>query len=96
MRQIPQCQKLCYLFNSDLWDGLTGRVEQMISTNSSASKINWATKIDNHSMRLRMIKSVGNILYLRGDGVFNKSTEQCDVLFEDPEIYAHEIKTNRF
>lgn len=40
-----------------------------------------------------MIKSVGNLVYLRGDGVFDDSTLQCNELFEDSDIYAKECGT---
>jgi hypothetical protein len=74
MRQIPQCPSSDIKFNSDLWEGMAGRVRQMIATNSSESKVNWNTKVGNPSHRGRMIKSLANMVFLRGDGVFDKST----------------------
>jgi hypothetical protein len=62
----------------------------MILTNSSESKVNWNLKVGSPAMRPKMIKSLGNLLYLRGDGVFDKATEVCDSLFADRDIYARE------
>ena len=90
MRQIPQCPRSAIQFNSDLWEGLASRIRQMILTNSSESKVNWMLKLGSPAMRPRMIKSLGNLVYLHGDGVFDKSTEVCDNLFADRDIYARE------
>ena len=66
-------------------------MRQMLLTNSSENKVNWTLKVGSPAIRPKLIKSVGNLVYLRGDGVFDKTTEVCDSLFADRDIYAREI-----
>ncbi len=65
----------------------------MLLTNSTENKVNWALQVGSPSFRPKLIKSVGNLVYLRGDGVFDKATEACDSLFADRDIYARETPT---
>ena len=68
----------------------------MILTNSSESKVNWTLKLGSSAMRRKLIKSVGNLLFIRGDGVYDETTRQTANLFSDLEIYAREIPSNNF
>ena len=47
----------------------------MICTNSGEHKVNWNTKIGDPTHRHRLVKSIGNLVYLRGDGVYNEIEE---------------------
>ena len=79
MRQIPFCSKDATKFNADLWSGMTQRLKQMSCTNSGEHKVNWNTKINDPSHRHRLIKSVGNMVFLRGDGVYDEN--ELDAVF---------------
>jgi hypothetical protein len=63
----------------------------MILTDSSESKVNWTLKLGSPPMRQRMIKSVANLLFLRGDGVYDLNAES---LFADEEVYARNQPCN--
>ena len=62
----------------------------MVCTNSGEHKVNWNTKVNDQSHRHRLIKSVGNMVFLRGDGVFDNK-EEIDAIFQDSEIFAREV-----
>ena len=73
---------------------MTQRLRQMVCTNSGEHKVNWNTKLSDPSHRHRLIKSVGNMVYLRGDGVYDDQ-EELDAVFKDSNIFANEvIKSN--
>ena len=62
----------------------------MIATNSYEHKVNWNTKIGDPSHRHRIVKSIGNLVYLRGDGVYN-DMEEIDAIWNDSEIFANQV-----
>ena len=61
------CAQKTVEFNVERWEGMLGRLRQMVLTNSNEHKINWALKMEDHTKRHRMIKSVANMLYVRGE-----------------------------
>jgi hypothetical protein len=46
LKNIPQCSKTMTEFNTDLWDGMTTRIRQMLIANSSEHQINWNVKLN--------------------------------------------------
>ena len=46
----------------------------MLVTDSSEHYINWSLTVDNPAKRQRLIKSVSNMLFIRGDDANEKST----------------------
>ena len=52
----------------------------MVATNSGEHKVNWNTNLQDPGHRKRTIKSVGNLVFLRGDSVY-ESPEQVDEIF---------------
>lgn len=75
LKNIPQCSGDVVQFNADLWEGMTQRLRQMMITNSSEHRINWSLKLENPSTfeRQSLVKSIGNMLFLRGDQVFKQA-----------------------
>lgn len=47
------------------------RLRQMAGTNSSENKVNWNIKLGSKNHRSKIIKSVGNFVLARGDGVYD-------------------------
>jgi len=83
VKNIPQCSNKVMEFNSDLWDGMAQRIRQMLITNSSEHKINWNVKINSGPSKgayggMRPLKSIGNMLFLRGDGIYEKEQARFD------------------
>lgn len=71
VKNIPQCTSKMTQFNADLWEGMTSRISQMIISNSSEHKINWNVKPDRGTFGAqRPLISIGSMLFLRGDGVY--------------------------
>ena len=93
MKQIPFCSEIATQFNADLWTGMTQRLRQMVCTNSGEHKVNWNTKLADPSHRHRLIKSVGNMVFLRGDGAYDEQKE-IDAIFNDSNIFANEVVTS--
>ena len=59
----------------------------MVATNSGEHKVNWNTKIGDPNHRHRIVKSMGNMVFLRGDGVYDNQDE-IDEIFHDPSTLA--------
>jgi hypothetical protein len=66
-------------FQADLWEGMLGRLRQMLVTDSSEHYINWSLTVENHAKRQRLIKSVANMVFIRGDEANEKSTIETAV-----------------
>ena len=66
---------------------MVSRLRQMVVTDSSENRINWATKVEDSSKRQRMIKSVANMLFVRGE-VTQEVPEISNQLFNDPRVYG--------
>lgn len=84
MLQIPVCNQKSKEFNADLWEGLAQRLKQMTATNSGEHHINWALKLHR---REKVIKSVANMVFARGDMVYDYR-KMIDTEFRDPYLYS--------
>ena len=72
LRSIPQCDKRTRDYNADLWNELLQRMRQMVVSNSSEHLVNWTPQT--------LVKSLGNLLVLRGDKVYDeRPTLETDV-----------------
>ncbi len=58
-------------FNADLWEGVAQRIRQMAIANTGEHRLNWAVKLHK---RERVVKSVANLLFARGDEVYENRT----------------------
>lgn len=92
IKSIPQCDHRVKEFNIDLWEGLIQRIRQILITNSSENKINWNVKIDNPLPNQKWIKSLGNILYIRGDKVYELDRTFEQEYFGLPHLYTKKFK----
>jgi hypothetical protein len=54
----------------------------MVCTNSGEHKINWSTKLGSANARHRVVKSVGNLVFARGDAVYDNQ-DVFDFTFKD-------------
>jgi hypothetical protein len=70
LRNIPQCDSKVSAFNADLWEGMVQRMRQLLITNSSEHKINWNITAESHKHKI--IKSISNLVILRGDKVYDE------------------------
>ncbi len=75
LRSIPQCDTRTKAYNADLWgdNGIVQRMRQMIITNSNEHLINWSPH--------KIVKSLANLLVLRGDKVYDERTTLEEDLF---------------
>lgn len=58
----------------------------MVATNSGEHKVNWNTNLAEKAHRHRLVKSVSNMVFLRGDGVYHDIDEIDDIFFGNPTI----------
>lgn len=67
-------------FNTDLWDSMVTRIRQMTIANSSEHQINWNVKLNTKKFHggQNALVSLGNMLFLRGDGVYDKQQQNID------------------
>ena len=84
IKSIPQCDHRVKEFNCDLWEGMIQRIRQMVITNSSENKINWNVKIENPNPAHRYNKSIANMVFLRGDKIFEERKSFEDEYFSLP------------
>jgi len=56
----------------------------MVITNSSEHKINWNVKIENPNPAHRYNKSIANMVFLRGDKIFEERKSFEDEYFSLP------------
>ena len=59
----------------------------MIATNSGEHRVNWNTNLADPGHRHRLVKSVSNMVFLRGDGVYEDMAE-IDAIFQTENILA--------
>jgi len=82
VKNIPQCSAKVSEFNSDLWEGMVNRIRQMLIANNSEHQINWSVKLNNDNRGAHggqvALKSIGNMLFLRGDGIYDKQLNRLD------------------
>lgn len=82
VKNIPQCNAKVSEFNTDLWEGMVSRIRQMLIANNSEHQINWSVKLGDSSRGgfggQKPLKSIGNMLFMRGDGVFDKQNMSYD------------------
>jgi len=69
------------------------RLKQMAITNSGEHKINWSTRLGSSNNRHKVVKSVGNLVFARGDAVYSNQ-EAFDAAFNDPYLYCQDMAAN--
>ena len=82
MKQIPFQTSNASEFNADLWPGMAQRLRQMVATNSGEHKVNWNTNVLDPTHRHRVVKSLGNMVFLRGDSVYDQQDQLDQVFYE--------------
>jgi len=71
------------------------RIRQMLITNNSEHKINWSVKLDT-GLHVRgghggqkLLKSIGNIVFLRGDSIYDQGN-LAERVFSHEGLYTKE------
>jgi len=90
VKNIPQCSNKVSEFNSDRWEGMLQRIRQMLITNSGEHRINWAVNLGEAASSKQQIKgqfggqtplkSIGSMVFTRGDQVYSKENLGLDEL----------------
>ena len=70
---------------------MSSRLKQMIGTDSSEHQVNWNTKLSIKGHRHRVVKSIANMVFARGDGAYDSNIDSC---FSDPNLYSREHGSN--
>lgn len=88
IKTVPQIPDKSHIYTADLWNGLLKRLKQMLLTNSPIDEaLDWSTKPHPQS-----IKSIANLLILRGKGDVN-----IEKLLADNELYCPWVpKSDRY